>query len=60
MKLQQLQGPSEINGCNQNTIRCKVSRHKGYNSKNKNVRDLYRGRSEFKRGCQPSSNLVKD
>jgi hypothetical protein len=30
------------------------------NSKNKNVRDLCRGINEFKRGCQPRSNLVKD
>jgi hypothetical protein len=30
------------------------------NSKNKNHSDLYRGISEFKRGCQPISKLVKD
>jgi hypothetical protein len=30
------------------------------NSKNKNIRDLYRGRTEFKRGYQPRNNLVKD
>jgi hypothetical protein len=30
------------------------------NSKNKNIRDLYRGISEFKRGYQLSNNLVKD
>jgi hypothetical protein len=30
------------------------------NSKNKSVRDLYRGINEFKRGYQPGSNLVKD
>jgi hypothetical protein len=30
------------------------------NSKNKNIRDLHRGINEFKRGCQPRSNLVKD
>jgi hypothetical protein len=30
------------------------------NSKNKNIRDLYRGINEFKRGYQPRSNLVKD
>jgi hypothetical protein len=30
------------------------------NSKNKNVRDLYRGINEVKRGYQPQSNLVKD
>jgi hypothetical protein len=30
------------------------------NSKNKNIRDLYRGRIECKRGYQPRNNLVKD
>jgi hypothetical protein len=30
------------------------------NSKNKNIRDLYRRINEFKRGYQPRSNLVKD
>jgi hypothetical protein len=30
------------------------------NSKNKNIRDLYRVINEFKRGYQPRSNLVKD
>jgi hypothetical protein len=30
------------------------------NSKDKNIRDLYRGINEFKRGCQPRNNLVKD
>jgi hypothetical protein len=30
------------------------------NSKNKNIRDLYKGINEFKRGYQPRSNLVKD
>jgi hypothetical protein len=29
------------------------------NSKNKNIRDLYRGINEFKRGHQARSNLVK-
>jgi hypothetical protein len=29
------------------------------NSKNKNMRDLYRGINGFKRGYQPTSNLVK-
>jgi hypothetical protein len=30
------------------------------NSKNKNIRDLYRGINEFKRGYQPRSISVKD
>jgi hypothetical protein len=29
------------------------------NSKNKNIRDLYRGINEYKRYYQPRSNLVK-
>jgi hypothetical protein len=74
-KLQWLQDPSEINGDNLNNIRCGASRHfrnskrehlKGKinelttNSKNKNIRDLYRRINEFKRGYQPRSNFVKD
>jgi hypothetical protein len=30
------------------------------NSKNKSIRDLYRGINEFKRGYQPRSIFVKD
>jgi hypothetical protein len=30
------------------------------NSKTKNIRDLYRGIYEFKRGYQPRNDLVKD
>jgi hypothetical protein len=30
------------------------------NSKNKNIRDLHRGITEFKKGYQPKTNLVKD
>jgi hypothetical protein len=30
------------------------------NSKNKNIRHLYRRANEFKRGYQPRNNLVKD
>jgi hypothetical protein len=29
------------------------------NSKHKNVRDIYKGFHEFKRGCQPRNNLMK-
>ena len=28
--------------------------------KNKNIRDLYRGITDFKKGCQPKTNIVKD
>jgi hypothetical protein len=72
--LKQLQDPNEINGDNLNVI-CDASRHfrnknreylKGkinelaMNSKKKNIRDLYRGINEFRRGYHPRSNLVKD
>jgi hypothetical protein len=30
------------------------------NSKNKNIRDLYRGMNDFKRGYQPRTDIVKD
>jgi hypothetical protein len=30
------------------------------NSKNKNIRDLYRDINEFKNGYQPRTNLVKE
>jgi hypothetical protein len=74
-KLQRIQDPSEINGANVNNLRREASRYfknkKGEylkdkmkelatNSKNKNTRDLYRGINEFKTGCQPRNNLVKD
>jgi hypothetical protein len=73
-KLQWLHDPSKINGDNLNSVRRKVSRyfrnkkreylkHKinefATNSKNKIIRDLYRGINEFKRGYQLSNNLVK-
>jgi hypothetical protein len=74
-KLQWLHDPSEINGDNLNNVRREASRHfrnkkREYikaqinelatNSKNKNIRDLYRGIIEFKMGYQPRNNLVKD
>jgi hypothetical protein len=74
-KLQCLQDPSEINGVNLNNVRREASRYfrskkREYledkinelvvNSKNKNIRDLYRGINEFKRGYQPRNNLVKE
>jgi hypothetical protein len=30
------------------------------NSRSKNIRDLYRGINEFRRGYQPRNNLLKD
>jgi hypothetical protein len=74
-KLQWSQDPSEINGDNLRIVRRKASRYfrnkkKEYlkdkinelatNSKNKNIRDLYRRKNEFKRGYQPRNNIVKD
>jgi hypothetical protein len=67
-KLQWLHNPSKINGDNMNNIRCEASRHfrnkkREYlkdkinnlvtNSKNKNIRDLYGGINEFKKGYKP-------
>jgi hypothetical protein len=74
-KQQWLQDPSEANEGNLNDIRREASRHLGNkkreylkdkinelesNSRNKNIRDLYRGINEFKKGYQPRTNLVKD
>jgi uncharacterized protein YaaR (DUF327 family) len=68
--LQWLKDQIEISGDNLNNVRCEASRHfrnkkREYlkdkineiasNSKNKNIRDLYRGINEFKRGYQPDS-----
>jgi hypothetical protein len=66
-----LQDPTEIIGDNLNNVRREASRHfrnkkREYlkdiinelatNSKNKNIRDLYRGITGFKRGYQPRNN----
>jgi hypothetical protein len=74
-KLQWLQDPSEVNGDNKKNVRCKASRNfrnkkREYlkdkvnelatNSKNKNIKDLYKGINQFKRGYQLRNNLVKD
>jgi hypothetical protein len=70
--LQWAQDPSKINGNNLNNIRHGTSRHfrnkkREYqkdkidelatNSKIKNIRDLYRGINDFKRGHQPRRTL---
>jgi hypothetical protein len=70
-----LQDPSVANEDNLRNVRREASRHfrnkkRQYlrekiteielNSKNKNIRDLCRGITEFKKGCQPKTNLVKD
>jgi hypothetical protein len=74
-KLQWLQVPNKINGDNLNHVGRGASRRfrnkkREYlkdktnelatNSKNKNIRDLYRGIKEFNRGYQQRNNLVKD
>jgi Fe-S cluster assembly ATPase SufC len=70
-----LQDPSEINGDNLNNVEREASRHfknkkREYlkekvnelatNSKNENIRDLYRGINEFKKGYQRRNNLVQN
>ena len=73
--MQWLQNPNQSNFDNLNNARRKASRHirnkkREYlkakvnelqtNSKNKNVRELYRGISDFKKGYWPRTNIVKD
>jgi hypothetical protein len=73
--LQRLQDPSETNKDNLNNVRHEASRYfrnkkREYlkdkvneltlNSKNKNIRDLYRGINYFKKGYQSRNNLVTD
>jgi hypothetical protein len=74
-KLRWLQDRSEVNEDNLSDVRREASRHfrkkkREYlkdrinefarESKNKNIRELYRGINEFKKGYQPTTNLVKD
>jgi len=74
-KMQWVQDPNQSNVDNLKNVRHEVSRHfrgkkKAYlrarieeletNSKNKNIRDLYRGINDFKKGYQPRCNIVKD
>jgi len=73
--MQRIKDPSHNNVDNLNNIRREVSRHfrnkkKAYlrakieelenNSKIKNIRDLYWGINDFKRGYQPRCNIVKN
>jgi hypothetical protein len=73
-KLQWLQNPNQISGDNMQNLRRETSRKfrnkkreylegkinelETYN-KNTNVRDLYRGINEFKKGYQPGINIIK-
>jgi hypothetical protein len=73
-KLQWLQDPSVVNEDNLSNARRESSRHfrnkkweylkdetdeTELNSKNKNIRDLYRGITELKKCYQPKTNFVK-
>jgi hypothetical protein len=70
-----LQNPNQINRDNLRNVRRETSRifrnkKREYlrgkineletNIKNKNIRDLYRGVNEFKKGYQPRINIIKD
>jgi hypothetical protein len=69
-----LKNPNQISGDNLQNLRRESSRtfrnkkeyQKGRineletNNKNKNIRDLYRGINEFKKGYQPRINFIKD
>jgi hypothetical protein len=70
-----LQNPNQINGDNLKNLRSKTSRTfrnkkreylKGKineletNNRNKNIRDLYRGINELKKGYHPVINIIKD
>jgi hypothetical protein len=74
-KIEWLQNPNQNNGDNLHSLRREASRHfknkkNEYlkakineletNSKKKNIRDLYKDISDFKRGYQPRTNVVKN
>ena len=74
-KMQWVHDPSHSNVANLNNVRCDASRHfrnkkKEYlkariggletDSKIKNIRDLYRGINDFKKGYQPRTYIVKN
>jgi hypothetical protein len=74
-KLQWLQDPDEVNEDNLSDVRQETITHfrnkkreclkeeindLEQNNKNKNIRDLYMGINEFKKGYQSRTNLVKD
>jgi flagellar basal body rod protein FlgC len=74
-KMQWLQHPNDSNVVNRNNVRHEARRHfrkkeRKYlkakideletNSKIKNITDLYRGISDFKKCYQPRSNVAKD
>ena len=73
-KMQWIHDLNQSSVDNLNNVRHEASRHfrnkkKAYlkakieletNSKIKNIRDLYRGINDFKKGYQPRTNIVKD
>ena len=74
-KMQWVQDSSQSSADNLNNVRQEDSRHLRYkkkkylkakieeletNSKIKNIRDLYRGIDDFKKGYQSRTNIVKD
>jgi hypothetical protein len=74
-KIRWLQNPNQSNGYNLHNVRPEASRYfrkkkKEYleakineletNTKNKNIRDLHRGISDFRSGYQTRTNVVKD
>jgi hypothetical protein len=54
VKLVQLSGPKK-----REYLENKINEFET-NSNNKNIRDLYRGINEFKKGYQPRTNMVKE
>jgi len=73
--MQWLQDLNQSTVDNLNYVRCEASRHfrkkkkeclkakideLETNSKIKNIRELHRSISDFKKGCQPRTNIVKD
>jgi hypothetical protein len=73
--MQWIHDPSQSNVDNLNNVRCEARGHfrnkkKAYlkakieeleaKSRIKNIRDLYRGIHDFKKGYQPRTNIVKD
>jgi hypothetical protein len=49
----------EISGKKKEYLKAKINELET-NSKNKNMRDLYRGINDFKKVSQPRTNVVKD
>jgi len=73
--MQRLQDPTQSIVDNLSNVRCEASRHFGNkrkeylkgkidehktNSKIKNIRDLFRGNNNLKKGYQPRTNIVQD